>query len=99
MTRVAGSPTELALCLSYRSRSGREAAIASHGACRTNPPLSSISSVRPRPDNPRMAHNFIACDRDQPMLLPPDLRDWLPEDHLAWQPLELPARDVLGQSR
>ncbi|MDQ3729666.1 MAG: transposase [Actinomycetota bacterium] len=31
-----------------------------------------------------MAHNFIECDRDQPMLLPPDLRDWLPEDHLAW---------------
>ena len=31
-----------------------------------------------------MAHNFIACDRDQPMLLPPDLRDWLAEDHLAW---------------
>jgi len=31
-----------------------------------------------------MAHNFIACERDQPMLLPPDLRDWLAEDHLAW---------------
>lgn len=31
-----------------------------------------------------MAQNFIACDRDQPMLLPPDLRDWLPADHLAW---------------
>jgi hypothetical protein len=23
-------------------------------------------------------------DRDQPFLLPPDLRDWLPQDHLAW---------------
>jgi transposase len=31
-----------------------------------------------------MAHNFITADRDQPMLLPPDLREWLPEDHLAW---------------
>jgi transposase len=31
-----------------------------------------------------MAQNFIPCDRDQPLLLPPDLRDWLPEDHLAW---------------
>jgi transposase len=31
-----------------------------------------------------MAHNFIECDRDQPMLLPPDLREWLAEDHLAW---------------
>src|ERR1044072_8821432 len=30
-----------------------------------------------------MSQNFIACDRDQPMLLPPDLRDWLPAGHLA----------------
>src|SRR3954453_11497167 len=31
-----------------------------------------------------MAQNFIACDRAQPFLFPPDVRDWLPEDHLAW---------------
>jgi transposase len=31
-----------------------------------------------------MAHNFFGCDRDQPFLLPPDLREWLPEGHLAW---------------
>src|SRR6266540_2808677 len=31
-----------------------------------------------------MAQNFLGCDRDQPMLLPPDLRDWLDTDHLAW---------------
>src|SRR5438046_6076046 len=31
-----------------------------------------------------MAQNFLTCDRDQPMLLPPDLRDWLSDDHLAW---------------
>jgi transposase len=31
-----------------------------------------------------MAQNFLTCDRDQPLLLPPDLRDWLPADHLAW---------------
>ena len=31
-----------------------------------------------------MAQNFIACDREQPFLLPPDVRDWLPENHLAW---------------
>src|SRR3954447_14609799 len=30
-----------------------------------------------------MSQNFIACDRDQPMLLPPDLREWLPAGHLA----------------
>src|SRR5436309_7180260 len=31
-----------------------------------------------------MAQNFIGCDRDQSFLLPPDVRDWLPEGHLAW---------------
>jgi transposase len=31
-----------------------------------------------------MAQNFLACDRDQELLLPPSLRDWLPEGHLAW---------------
>jgi transposase len=31
-----------------------------------------------------MAYNFLRGDRDQPFLLPPDLRDWLPTGHLAW---------------
>src|ERR671919_210282 len=31
-----------------------------------------------------MAQNFLACDREQELLLPPSLRDWLPADHLAW---------------
>ncbi len=31
-----------------------------------------------------MAQNFVACDRDQELLLPPSLRDWLPQEHLAW---------------
>jgi transposase len=31
-----------------------------------------------------MAQNFVGADRDQVFLLPPSLRDWLPEDHLAW---------------
>jgi transposase len=35
-----------------------------------------------------MAQNFLTCDRDQPLLLPPDLRDWLDEDHLAWFVIE-----------
>jgi transposase len=29
-------------------------------------------------------HNFLPCDRDQELLLPPGVREWLPEDHLAW---------------
>jgi transposase len=31
-----------------------------------------------------MAYHFLRCDRDQPFLLSPDLRDWLPQEHLAW---------------
>ena len=31
-----------------------------------------------------MGQNFVGADRDQVFLLPPSLRDWLPEDHLAW---------------
>src|SRR5215217_5023120 len=31
-----------------------------------------------------MGQNFIACDREQELLLPPSLREWLPEEHLAW---------------
>jgi transposase len=36
-----------------------------------------------------MAYNFLGCDRDQPFLLPPDLRDWLPAGHLAWFILDI----------
>jgi transposase len=28
--------------------------------------------------------NFLACDREQALLLAPSLRDWLPAEHLAW---------------
>src|SRR3954451_2241377 len=31
-----------------------------------------------------MPQNFLACDREQKLLLPPSLRDWLASDHLAW---------------
>ena len=31
-----------------------------------------------------MGQNFIACDREQSFLMPPDVREWLPEGHLAW---------------
>ena len=36
-----------------------------------------------------MAYNFLRGDHDQPYLLPPDLRDWLPEGHLAWFVLDV----------
>jgi transposase len=31
-----------------------------------------------------MAQNFIACDREQELLLAPSLREWLPQERLAW---------------
>lgn len=31
-----------------------------------------------------MAQHFLACDREQELLLPPSRSDWLAADHLAW---------------
>jgi transposase len=31
-----------------------------------------------------MPQNFIACDRGQTMLMPADLTDWVPDDHVVW---------------
>jgi transposase len=31
-----------------------------------------------------MSQNFIACDRGQTMLMPPDLTEWVPDDHVVW---------------
>jgi transposase len=30
-----------------------------------------------------MPQNFISADREQVFLMPPNMRDWLPDDHLA----------------
>jgi transposase len=35
-----------------------------------------------------MARNFVRPVRDQPFLMPPDMRDWLPEDDLVWVVLD-----------
>jgi transposase len=35
-----------------------------------------------------MAPNFIECDREQAFLMPPSLRDWVPEDHVVWTIIE-----------
>jgi transposase len=43
-----------------------------------------------------MAYNFLGGDRDQPFLLPPDLRDWLLEGHLAWFVLDVVDQLDLG---
>ena len=31
-----------------------------------------------------MARGYIPVDRDQQFLIPPDMREWLPENHLVW---------------
>src|SRR5215210_1104446 len=31
-----------------------------------------------------MGQNFIAADREQVLLMPPSVREWLPAGHLAW---------------
>jgi transposase len=36
-----------------------------------------------------MSKGYRRVDRGQPFLLPPDMREWLPEDHLVWFVLEV----------
>jgi transposase len=35
-------------------------------------------------DHSGMGQNFLPCDREQVLLMPPSLSEWLPEDHFAW---------------
>jgi transposase len=48
------------------------------GSLLHKPPSGRARSIR------SMSQNFLPCDRDQQMLLPADLREWLADDHLAW---------------
>lgn len=61
---------------------------------RLMPPFEGVAQIRPArlTEFWSMAQNFLACDRDQPFLLPPSLRDWLPLDHLAWFVIDAVAR-------
>lgn len=43
-----------------------------------------------------MAMNFIGYDRDQVFLMPPSLREWVPDDHLVWTILDAVAEMDLG---
>jgi transposase len=36
-----------------------------------------------------MGYNFVAGDRDQLLLMPPSLAEWLPADHLVWFVLDV----------
>jgi transposase len=35
-------------------------------------------------ENMLMSFNFLSGDREQRFLMPPDMREWLPADHLVW---------------
>lgn len=39
-----------------------------------------------------MAQNFMVVDREQGWLMPPSVRDWLPDGHLAWFVLDVVER-------
>src|SRR4029450_6459065 len=43
-----------------------------------------------------MGQRFIACDREQSFLLPPDVREWLPERPLAWFVIDAVSEMDLG---
>jgi transposase len=52
-------------------------------------------STRSRP-RCAVSHNFLPCDREQELLLPPSLSEWLAEDHLAWFVLDAVSELELG---
>jgi hypothetical protein len=35
-----------------------------------------------------MGARFIGCDQEQVFLMPPSLRDWVPDGHLVWTVLD-----------
>src|ERR687897_1185797 len=51
---------------------------------RTTEAVAQTGSVRPGQEHSGMSQNFIEARREQGFLLPPDVREWLPADHLAW---------------
>lgn len=44
-----------------------------------------------------MAYNFVSAVRDQQFLLPPNMADWLPEDHLVWFVIDVVDQIDLGR--
>src|SRR4051812_21003247 len=45
-------------------------------------------AVRVGRDPVRMGARFIGVDREQVFLMPPSVRDWVPEGHLVWTVLD-----------
>ena len=77
--------------------SGRASADSSWRALQGAVAVAQRGSVRATRWDSGMGQNFIDCDREQAFLMPPSLRDWLPEDHLAWFVIEAVGRlDLAG---
>src|SRR6187455_2731104 len=77
---MSGRP-RVSVASAWREQRGAAGATAAwHGGCRAKGCLSSgvVRTIR------GMSQNFLACDREQVFLMPPDVREWLPEGHLAW---------------
>src|SRR5690348_12280574 len=66
-------------------------------ACRTNgaPPWGQARRLR----SWFMPQNFLYPQRDQPLLMPADMREWLPEDDLVYVVLDAVATLDLGEFR
>lgn len=43
-----------------------------------------FATLRPTTKEVSVPKNFVPCDRDQQLLMPPSLNEWLPPDHLVW---------------
>ncbi|MBI4230390.1 MAG: IS1182 family transposase, partial [Planctomycetes bacterium] len=43
-----------------------------------------------------MAYHFLPCDREQPYLMPPSVKEWLPQGDLAWFLLDAVGEMELG---
>lgn len=77
----------------------RTDAILHLGGCRTNRRRDSAGYEGPTLENRCVAYNFVSGDRDQLMLMPPSVADWLPGDHLAWFVLDVVAELDLSAFR
>src|SRR5215831_9951387 len=79
------------------ARACRRTAQLHFSACRTNgaPPQGQARRLR----SLFMPQNFLFPQRDQPLLLPLDMREWLPEDDLVFVVLDAEAALDLGEFR
>jgi hypothetical protein len=81
----------------HRAQRGQECWSTYGSACRTNgaPPWGQALSL----GSWCVPQNFLFPQRDQPLLMPVDMREWLPEDDLVYVVLDAVATLDLGAFR